>query len=115
VVATVAAAGTYLGIDPRALMFAAVGATLTEPAAPSLGSWRTLWLFVAVTLVSGLFATLAAKALHDGDGGWAGAWGLGFGLGMQPLMAEFVKAIPALAAAVRDRAIRWISSLGGKA
>ena len=114
VVATIAAAGGYVGIDPHALLFAGVGAGFGEPAAKPLGAPRKTFVYVGAVLVSSLLATIAAHKFHDGNLGWMSVWALGFGVGFQPLLAGFIGTIPQLVLTLRDVAIAAIKTIAGR-
>jgi NADH:ubiquinone oxidoreductase subunit 6 (subunit J) len=114
VIATIAAAGGYVGIDPHALLFAGVGAGFGEPAAKSLGAQRKIFVYVGAVLVSSLLATIAAHKFHDGHFGWMGVWAFCIAVGFQPLLAGFIGTIPQIVVTLRDVAIAAIKTIAGR-
>ena len=111
VVATIAAAGGYVGIDPHALLFAGVGAGFGEPAAKPLGAPRKTFVYVGAVLMSALLATIAAHKFHDGHFGWMGVWAFCIAVGFQPLLAGFIGTIPMLVDKARAALIAAIKSI----
>lgn len=105
VFATLASVAAYVGIDPHALLFGAVGAIIGEPAAQTMGIVRKSLVYMCVVLTAALIATVAAGALHDHQIGWMSIWAFGIAGAFQVLFSAGLLFVEELSAEVRKAVI----------
>lgn len=100
--ASAAAAGVggvvmaVLGIEPQALVWGFVGASIGATFAAPSSRWRAVSLFVAVTCSSALLGTLAAAQWLGGTALARNGMALLLGIGFHPLMAAFIANMPSV-------------------
>lgn len=85
-----------LGVEPQALVWAAVGAIFGAPLAPQAGRVRQILVFMAVVLACALLGHWAADSWHQGSVRARNAWALVLAAGFHPLSAAVVASIPSL-------------------
>jgi hypothetical protein len=92
-----------LGVEPHSLLYGAVGATVGVGMAAQMGRVKSVFVFLAVVMLSASFGTaIAAHAWPESSvarNAMSGALGLFF----HPLLAGIVSGIPQLVTAVIGR------------
>jgi hypothetical protein len=89
-----------MGIGPQALMWSMLGSILGAPLAKSAGRIRQGVVFVVVVFAGALLGTIAAHRFHAGDALYRMGWCFALAGAFHPMSSAFVKAVPALVAAV---------------
>lgn len=117
-VLTIAAViGDVSGLHPGAIMFAAAGGILGEPAAPPMGVIRKLLVYGASILTGALAGTIISMHYNDGNILLTKWWSLLFTIAFHPLLAVFLKTVPsfatALFATLRRIALAALEGMGG--
>jgi len=107
--ATAASAGigalvlTTLGVEPQALLWGGIGASIGVTVAPQAGRVRAVLTFAAVVLLSALFGTYLAHEHLAGSTVARNACSAALGCLFHPLFSAAVAGLPTLVAKITDR------------
>lgn len=107
--ATAAGAGvgalilSTLGVEPQALLWAAVGASIGVTLAPASGRVRSMLTFMAVVLLSSLAGTYVAHEHLAGSVVARNAVSAGVAMLFHPLFTAAVSGVPAVVASLAAR------------
>ena len=108
-VATAASAGlgamilATLGVEPQALLWGAVGASIGLTVAPQASRWRAMLTFCAVVMLAALAGTYIAAHHADGSAVVRNAGAAAVAALFHPLFQAAVSALPQLLSALTAR------------
>lgn len=98
-----AATVAVLGLEPQALVWGFVGASIGISTAPAAGRMRAIAVFLAVVLAAALLGSWAAEHFFEARGVARNAWCLLLGISFHPLMTVAVQNIPGVFEALLRR------------
>lgn len=96
-----------LGIEPRALAWAAIGGVFGAPLAPQAGRVRQVLVFIASSCICALLGAAAGTQWHAGANLWRDVWSAGLAFIFHPASAAVVKLVPEVVAGL---AARYVAS-----
>lgn len=107
--ATAASAGigalvlTTLGVEPQALLWGGIGASIGITVAPQTGRVRSVLTFGAVVMLSAVFGTYLAHVYGSGSSVARNACAAALGAMFHPLFSAAVAGLPNLITRLTDR------------
>lgn len=92
--ALAAATLSLLGVEPQALVYAAMGAGIGTTWAPEMPRWRAAVVFVSVICISAAAGTVAALSYTTGTAVWRNLLAGLIAVAFHPLLAAAITKFP---------------------